>query len=70
MEEASTKATDVAFGLTTDSTVTGKQRGKMAAHLRAEQVRHHESAYSEGKSRYLCPLLQNLTGNTNLTTNV
>ncbi|KAK3781196.1 hypothetical protein RRG08_020386, partial [Elysia crispata] len=49
VEEASTKATDVAFGLTTDSTVTGKQRGKMAAHLRAEQVRHHESAYSEAQ---------------------
>ncbi|RUS84924.1 hypothetical protein EGW08_007334, partial [Elysia chlorotica] len=49
VEEASTKATDVAFGVAADSTVTGKQRGKMAANLRAEQVRYHESAYSEAQ---------------------
>ena len=48
VEEASSRATDVAFGLVDDAAITGKKRGKMAAQLRAEQVRNHESAYTEG----------------------
>ncbi|GFN99342.1 coiled-coil domain-containing 191 [Plakobranchus ocellatus] len=48
VEEASTNATDVAFGLTAP-TATGKQKGKIAAQVRAEHVRHYEGAYSEAQ---------------------